>query len=212
MIDNKLKERLIMRYYLGIISIILIAISVFLLIYLYYLPKFSNIFVAIGTIVMAISTFVMAYITYESYSKLAEIQKVAHEPALSLSLWKSNKFGKGNLKRYGVQIQNDGPGIAKRVKLSVNWAIKEEKGIKRENIENKFQKYDLFGEIEIEIGNIASKDKINVSYKKIPFPGSFTENDVYGVILKVTCEDIFNVKDKKYFDLKKIYLSDVNER
>lgn len=194
-----------------------LAILIFVLVspwmvYLGFNPDMSNVIVASGTMLMAFGTFLMAYFTYISYKNLSDIQKASMEPALSISLWRVAHQGGVSLSDYGITVKNDGNGIAKKVMLWFNWAIKEEKGKERKLTDRKFGKYDLYGDARIEVGNIASKDKIDISSKVFPPPGGFKENDLYGVILKVTCEDVLGNEEEKYFDLKKIYLSDAEIR
>jgi hypothetical protein len=104
-----------------------IAIATLLIIDLSFYPETSNMIIAVGTVLMAFATFLMAYFTYTSYSSLANFQKASLEPALSIKLWKEDMHGQKGIDGYGVTIKNDGHGIAKKVMLWFNWAIKEMK-------------------------------------------------------------------------------------
>ena len=139
---------------------------------------------------------------------MTEIQRASLEPALTVTLCKTPFEGKEDLSWYGVIIKNDGPGTAKNVMLWVSWAYRKIKPGTTEKLD--FRKTDYYGEVGIEIGNIASKEDRYVS--NLPLPGNLEVKDVYGVKLTVTCEDMFGFKKEKYSDSKKIYLSDAKIR
>jgi len=197
----KIKDSLIKL----IISLFVIA-SVMALTLLILIPNFSTVVSAIASIILAIGTFFMVYVTYESYKTLAEIQKRSFDPYLSVSLWKYVFVGEESLSAFGIKIRNDGPGIAKDVILTTNWILnptqKDSKKIQKQDSQPK--KYEGGGQIKI--GNIGPKEKTNISF--IIGANHYSINEVWGVKMVATCEDIFGNKDKKYSDTKEIFLPD----
>jgi len=158
--NTKLKKRISSTVKISIFLLVLVGILIIILI---LFPNLANNMIAAGTIAMAFGTFLMAFITYVSYRDLIELQKESHliqktslEPALSVSLWRYSLCGQKSTDGYGVTIRNDGHGIAKNVRLRVNWALLK-KPSNEEWIACKFSDSDFYGECEVPIGNISSK-------------------------------------------------------
>jgi len=180
-------------------------------IYLWFFPIMENNFLTSATITMAIATFIMACITYISYDKLITIQKATFEPALSVSLWKKayQVENPKELRIYMIRIKNDGPGMAKNVTLETRWAsIKKTKDTRNRNHE--FKEEDLAEQYDLDIGNIAPKEKQDVS--QIPIPLLAMDGEVYGIKIKATCEDMFGNRMEKYSDIKRLNLFDAEIR
>jgi hypothetical protein len=194
-----------------------LAILIFILaggwiVFLAIFPNMSDVIVASGTMTMAFGTFLMAYITYVSYRNLSIFQKKSLEPALSVSLWRVSMYGQGPIDGYGVAIKNDGHGIAKNVKLSLNWAF-EPMDTSDYPSAWEFMEEELSKTETIDIGNIASKDEENSSLSKFIEPKDILEmNNIYGVKLEVICEDVFGQRLEEYRDIKKILLRDAEPR
>ena len=184
---------------------LLVLVSILCIMLLIVFPNQSNVLSGIASYILAIGTFFMVYIMYISYKTLAEIQKTSLEPVLAVTLWKYCYEGQEELSSFGITIKNDGLGPAKNVKLLINWALTQT--IKKPG---KWAKHDFninhfYGESITDIGTIGAKEKKEET--KLPIPGNLKFNDVYGVRLIATCEDIFGNKMKKYSDSKNEYLS-----
>jgi hypothetical protein len=187
------------------LSLLIFILAAGWIIGLYLFPNMTNIIIASGTMTMAVGTFFMAYITFISYRKLIEIQRKSLEPALSVDLWRIHLLGQKSTEGFGVTIKNDGHGIAKNVQLRINWALFK-KPSSGEWVSSKFADEDFYVECMISIGNISSKDKLEIS--KIPLPKIDDNKEAYGIRLSALCEDVFGNNMIEYSDTKNIYLSD----
>ena len=158
----------------------------------------NNMITAISQILMAVTTLVLAVVTYTSYNKLVSIST---SPALSVILWKHLYAVGGS---YGVTIRNDGPAIAKEVRLWINWAKTKTPDKEGEWVECKFSKEDLSGVYGFDIGNIGPRDSedFDLTLPKLP-----SNEEVYGVKLTATCKDIFEEDHPVYHDTKTVRLS-----
>lgn len=185
---------------------ILIIGAILELLLLIILPDLSLVVSAMASVTLAIGTFFMVYITYESYRTLTEIQKISLEPALTVSLWKVCYVGGKSLSDYGIAIKNDGPGIAKNVVLTTNWILNPTKKDLKKTQKHDLQPKKYSGEGQEKIGNIASKEGTERSF--IIGAKHYPINEVWGVKIVATCEDIFGNRDKKYSDTKEIFLPD----
>lgn len=190
----KIKDTLI-----KLIIFLFVIASVMALTLLISIPNFSTVVSAIASIILAIGTFFMVYVTYESYKTLAEIQKRSFDPYLSVTLWKHPYNRKELLSDYGVTIKNDGSGMAENVVLTTEWILNPTK-----NHNSQARKY--VGEGKTKIGRIASKEEKNESF--IIGAKHYSIDQVWGVKIVATCEDIFGNEDKKYSDTNEIFLPD----
>jgi hypothetical protein len=192
---------IIIFLYIIAITIVIVGMAFIPLTQLDYLNPIISALLAIGT-------FIMALITYKSYKSLITIQKASLEPALAATLWKKVSQIPATLSDYGITIKNDGPGIAKNVRLLSIWASRVREIRKVEKLDFRDSDFEKYG-VEVEVGNIASKEEINVS---LPFPRKLKPIDAYGIKVKVTCKDILGNIESKYGDIKNIYLGDAKTK